>query len=296
MSTVSDSPELPASFQTRFFSNAIRRSDVQNGVCEIDGDAISLRAGSQAVEIPLETVQDLTVGTPPEKFNNEIEEVFGIKFTANQTPRVCFIEYDPEQEVIFQQQLFAEIINGKRAVVEYGAQKGGQQTGTDADQVRLGIKPDSVVFRAKDQSPKSIALGEIVNIQSGKRTVGGRKRDVIKVDHMKSQTRFTSYLGFIDTRIQNLFNRYLRTEYSNLQSDIEETEVSETIIQLIVGYYTTQNIEQTMRALTGGNKDEFESLYEEAMEHGLVTHPDDGVGLTQKGKMLANTELNTVNV
>ena len=295
MSSLGDSPDLSASFQTRFYSNAIRRSDIQNGVCEIDGEGISLRAGSQAVDIALDDVIDLTLGTPPEKFTDDFEQVFGIKFRPANTPRVCFIGYDPEYADIFSYQLFAEIINGADGRAELGARMGGQQRNTAAEQVQVAIKPDRVVFKTETTTTKPIALGEIVSIKSGKRTIGERKRDAIKVDYMDSQTRVTSYLSLTETRQQRLFNRYLRTEYADLEAEIAETDVSEAETQLIVGYYTTQNLKQTMRALTDGNTSEFESLYEQAMDHGLVTHPDDGVSLTQKGKMLANTELATVN-
>jgi helix-turn-helix protein len=295
MSTVGNSTDFSASFQTRFYSNAIRRSDVQNGVCEIDGDSISLRAGSQSLDISLDDVTDLTLGTPPEQFDDELEQVFGIKFSPAGGSGVCFIEYDPEYADIFEYQLFAAIINGADGLAELGAQKGGQQTGTDAEQVEVAIEPDRVVFETDSVSSKTVALGEIVNIKSGKRTIGEAKRDAIKVDYMKSQTRITSYLSLIETRLQHLFNRYLRTEYAELEAEIDETDVSEAETQLVVGYYTTQNLKQTMHALTDGNTSEFESIYEDAIDHGLVTHPDDGVGLTQKGKMLANTELETVN-
>lgn len=295
MSVVGDPTGSTASFQTRFYSNAIRRSDVQHGVCEIDGDSIALRAGSQSLDIPFESVTDLTVGTPPDRLVDEFDEAVGIKFKPGDSQRLCFIEYDPEYAEIFEHQLYAEIINGAAGMVEFGAQKGGQQTDAATKQVQVGIKPDRVVFKIDDTTTKSIALGEIVNIQFGKRTLGERKRDVIKVDHMKSQTRFTSYLSLASSRIQSIFNRYLRTEYAHLQSEIAEADVSEAETQLVVGYYTTHDLKQTMHALTGGNTAEFESIYEEAMEHGLVTHPDDGVGLTQKGKMLANTELDVVN-
>lgn len=284
-----------ASFQTRFYSNAIRRSDIQNGVCEIDGDSISLRAGTQSVDIAFAAVTNLTIGTPPERVADDFTQVVGIKFTPADAERVCFIEYDPDYADVLEYHLFAKIINGATGLVEFGAQKGGQQTDTTAQQVQVVIKPNRVVFKLDTGATKAIALGEIVNIQFGKRTVEKAKRDVIKVDHMKSQTRTTSYLTLSETRLQRLFNRYLRTEYTHLQAEIDDTDVSEAETQLVVGYYTTHDLTQTMHALTDGNTAEFESIYEQALDHGLVTHPDDGVGLTQKGKMLANTELDTVN-
>lgn len=295
MSVVGDSTGPTASFQTRFYSNAIRRSDIQNGVCEIDGDGISLRAGSQAVDIEFAAVTDLTVGTPSERFTDELEKAFGIKFRAAGTSRVCFIEYDPEVADVFEYELFAAIINGAAGLVEFGAQKGGQQRDTAAKRVEVAIDPERVVFKLDGSATKSIALGDIVNIQFGKRTLRGSKRDVIKVDHMEFQTRTTSYLSLHEDRLQHLFNRYLRSEYAELQAEIEEADVSEAETQLVIGYYSTQDLKQTMHSLTDGNTSEFESIYEQALEHGLVTHPDDGVGLTQKGKMLANTELAVVN-
>jgi helix-turn-helix protein len=295
MSAVGNSTDFTASFQTRFYSNAIRRSDVQNGVCEIDSDGISLRAGSQALDISLDDVRDLTVGSPPEKLSDDLDRVFGIKFTPGGNPRICFLEYDPEHADIFEYHLFAEIINGADGLVELAAQRGGQQTDADTERVEVAIDPERVVFERDAAPSKPIALGEIVNIKSGKRTIGESKRDAIKVDYMKSQTRITSYLSLIEPRLQHLFNRYLRTEYAELEAEIDATDVSEAETQLVIGYYTTQNLKQTMQALTDGNTSEFESIYEDALEHGLVTHPDDGVGLTQKGKMLANTELATVN-
>ena len=295
MSVAGDSTALTASFQTRFYSNAIRRSDIQHGVCEIDGDGVSLRAGSQALDIAFDAVMDLTVGTPPERFTEDFERIFGIKFIVADTPRLCFIEHDPEYADLFEYQLFAAVINGAAGLVELAAQKGGQQRDTTAEQVQVGINPDRVVFKLESTATKAIALGDIVNIQFGKRTLSGSKRDVIKVDHMESQTRTTSYLSLTEDRIQHVFNRYLRTEYGDLQAEIAAADVSEAETQLVIGYYTTHDLKQTMHALTDGNTSEFESIYEQALDHGLVTHPDDGVGLTQKGKMLANTELAVVN-
>ena len=295
MAVVGTLTDSVTSFQTRFYSDTIRRSDVQNGVCEVDGDSISLRAGSQALDIPLDAVVDLTFGTPPEKLSDEFAQVFGIKFTPAETPHVCFIKHDSDYADIFEYHLFAEMINGADGCVELGAQKGGQQTDADTKRVTVSIDPNRVVFQMDDTATNAIALGDIVNIQSGKRTIGGAKRDAIKLDYMNSQIRVTSYLSLAETRLQHLFNRYLRTEYAELKSEIETTDVSEAETQLVVGYYSTQDITQTMHALTDGNTSEFESIYEQAMEHGLVSDPDDSVGLTQKGKMLANTELQMVN-
>ena len=290
-----DPAGFTARFQTRFYSTAIRRSDIQNGVCEVDGDSISLRAGTQSVAIAVDAITNLTTGTPPERFEDAFTTVVGIKFTPKDSSHVCFIEYDPEYADVFEYHLFAKPINGATGVVEFGAKKGGQQTDTAAQRVQVAIKPDRVVFTPETGGTESIALGEIVSIQLGKRTIGGAKRDVIKIDHMNSQTRTTSYLSLTQPRLQRLFNRYLRTEYAQLHTEIKETNVSEAETQLVVGYYTTHDLTQTMHALTDGNRSAFESLYEQALDHGLVTHPDDGVGLTQKGKMLANTELETVN-
>ena len=66
-----DPAGFTARFQTRFYSTAIRRSDIQNGVCEVDGDSISLRAGTQSVAIAVDAITNLTTGTPPERFEDE---------------------------------------------------------------------------------------------------------------------------------------------------------------------------------------------------------------------------------
>jgi helix-turn-helix protein len=282
-------------FRTRFYATAIRRSDIQNGVCKLTDDRLSLRAGTQSVAISFDAVRNLSIGAAPDRVADAFDQVVGIKFRPADTTEICFIEYDPAYADVFAYQLFAKLINGATGVVEFGAQKGGQQTDTATTRVEVAIDPNRVVFNPTTTSSKAIALGEIVNIQFGKRTVGGTKRDVIKVDHMDAQTRTTSYLSLDERRLQRLFNRYLRTEYAQLRAEIEDTAVSEAETQLVIGYYTTHNLTQTMHALTDGNTSKFESLYQQALDHGLVTHPDDGVGLTQKGKMLANTELHTVN-
>jgi helix-turn-helix protein len=291
MSGAGDDVVLSASWQTRFFTNAIQMSDARKGICELDSDSISLRAGSQSQEIRLGDITDITVGSPPDQFSDEFDEVFGIKFRVSGDSRVCFIKYDADHADVFEHKLFAAVINGASGIVEYAAVEGGRRTDTDSQQVVVTIEPGRVVFDADTGPTKTIQLGDIVNIQTGSRTVGEAKRDVIKVDHMEDETQVTTYLSLIETRIQHLLNRYLRKEYAQLQSELSETEISDSETELVIGYYTTQDLEQTMETLTGGNKHEFESIYEQALDHGLVTHPDDGVSLTQKGKMLANTEL-----
>jgi helix-turn-helix protein len=290
-----DGSGLSASWQTRFFTNAISMSEARKGICEIDGRTISLRAGSQSQTIEFDEIHDITVGSPPEKLAGEFDDAFGIKFTAGGQSRICFLEYDADREEIFDYHIFEEIINGARGVVQYGAVQGGQQTDASSSQMKIAIEPERVGFNLKPGGEKEIALGDIVDMQAGKRTVGDTKRDVIKVDHMEDQTIITTYLSLVETRIQHLLNRYMGREFNKLQSEIADTEISETMTELVIGYYTTRDIEQTMQTLTGGDKYEFESIYEEALDLGLVTHPDDGVGLTQKGRMLANTEIEVVN-
>jgi helix-turn-helix protein len=295
MSVTKDDSGLSTSWQTRFFTNAISMSEARKGICEIDGRTISLRAGSQSQTIEFDEIHDITVGSPPEKLAGEFDDAFGIKFTAGGQSRICFLDYDADRVEIFDYHIFEEIINGARGVVEYGAVRGGQQTDASSSQMKIAIEPERVGFNLKTGGEKEIALGDIVDMQAGKRTVGDTKRDVIKVDHMEDQTIITTYLSLVETRIQHLLNRYMGREFNKLQSEIADTEISETETELVIGYYTTRDIEQTMQTLTGGDKYEFESIYEEALDHGLVTHPDDGVGLTQKGRMLANTEIEVVN-
>jgi helix-turn-helix protein len=295
MSFTGDYSIPETSWQTRFFTNAVSMSEVRKGICELDSDSILLRAGSQSQDIHLEAITDIINGSPPESFADEFDQVFGVKFTDSGNSRLCFIKYDADYANLFEHKLFAEVIDGARGVIEYGAIKGGQQTDATSQQVKGAVKPDRVIFNSNASPKRTIQLGDIVNIQTGSRTVGEAKRDVIKVDHMENETQVTTYLSLIETRIQHLLNRYLRKEYAQLQADLSDTEVSESETELVVGYYTTQDLEQTMQTLTNGNKYEFESIYEQALNHGLVTHPDDGVDLTQKGKMLANTELAVVN-
>jgi helix-turn-helix protein len=205
------------------------------------------------------------------------------------------MEHDSERAEIFEFELFAKIINGARGVVKWGAMRGGQQTDVTSDQVEVAIKPEGVVVNKQAGSTREIGLGDIVNIQAESRTVDEAKRNVIKVDHMVEKKRITSYVSLINPRIQHLLNRYMRKEYAQLRDEISTTDISETETQLIIGYYTTQDIRETMQTLTGGDKHEFEAVYEQALDHGLVSHPDDGIGLTQKGRMLANVEIESVN-
>lgn len=287
--------EFSASWQTQLYTNAVSMSDVRKGICDIDSERISIRAGRHSQEIDLGDITDITVGSPPKAFTDDFDDVFGIKFAPGETSRVCFIDHDSQHADIFDYHLFAEIINGASGVVEFGAMKGGQQTDASSQHVQVAINPDRVVFNPSEEQRTELTLGDIVNIQTGSRTVGEQKRDVIKVDYMDEKTRVTSYVSLIETRIQHLLNRYLRKEYAQLQAEISETAITEPETELVIGYYTTQNLEQTVETLTDGNKHEFETIYEQALDHGLVTHPDDGVNLTQKGKMLANTELEVVN-
>lgn len=295
MGVAGDEATLSESWQARIFTDSMEMSEPQRGICEISNDSISIRAGRQSQTIEFNDIRDITVGDPPDSFTDEFDEVFGIKFKPSTKPRICLIEYDPDRVDIFEHRLFAEMINGANGVIELGAMKGGQQRDVSSKQIQVAIKPDGVVFKLQSGSTTEIALGDIVNIQTGSRTVGEAKQNVIKLDHMKDKTRVTSYVSIVETRIQHLLNRYMRKEYAQLREEISETEISQTETQLIVGYYTTQDIDQTMQTLTGGDKYKFESIYEKALDHGLVTHPDDGVGLTQKGRMLANTEIETVN-
>jgi helix-turn-helix protein len=258
---------------------------------------VSLRTGGKSQRIAFSDILDVTVGPPPERFADVFDKVFGIKFSdSSGTPKSCFIDYTPQHAELFEYQIFANIINGSSGVAKLGAVRGGQQTNASTGRVAVAVDTDRVAFKLASGAIKEISLGDIVNIQTGSRTVGGEKRRVVTVNHMEEQTRVTSYLSLLKERPQNLLNRYLRREYSKLKQELQAVEISEAETELVIGYYTTHDIEQTMQTLTSGDKYRFESIYEDALNHGLVTDPDSGiVGLTQKGRMLANLELEAVN-
>jgi helix-turn-helix protein len=266
--------------------------------CKIQRDKLIINAKIDSVDreiIRFDSISDLTISPPPLAFQDQLFTTVNIKFKRSDSQtKLCLIEYDDEYEQIFKHDIFNQILSGTKAITHFTAKKGGNKTNTSPIKAIVRVGKDTIHFDSK-QKHRHIELGDIVNIKENRRQIGGERRDVLTVDHTANEAVLTSHIHIVEENHQNLFRRYVRREYASLLTEVSDIDPSEAIVELIVGLYTTDDLKQTASALTGNNTAEFESLYQEAIDYGLVTHPSNGTQLTQKGRLLANKELESVN-
>lgn len=266
--------------------------------CEIQRDKLTVTPQTDSKNeeiIEFDSIRDLTISPPPLAFQDQLFTTVNIKFQrADSKSNVCLIEYDDEYEQLFKHKLFDKIVSGTKTIAHFAARKGGNKTSTSPMKTITKITQNTIHFKSKEKH-RSLELGDIINLKETQRNMAGEKRNVLTVDHTENGTVFTSHIHIVEEQNRNLFRRYIRREYSTLLKEVNDMDPSKAITELVIGLYTTGSLKQTASALTGNNTAKFESLYQTAIGQGLVTHPSNGTALTQKGKLLANKELESVN-
>jgi helix-turn-helix protein len=95
-------------------------------------------------------------------------------------------------------------------------------------------------------------------------------------------------------RKMSILGRYLRLEYSDLMSDLEDVSLSEEQIETLVAIYST-GPSVSLAAVLGQDASQVSMILTDLQKNELVVDGEDGPKLTPKGRVVVSNHLEDVN-
>jgi helix-turn-helix protein len=252
-------------------------------------------AGSDdRLTIPLSEVVDVVVGNVPPDLRDICDDTVTVGYRENGTVETVLVEGEGDTMRKFSNVLFKALLNGAEGVTKHPARVGGRVTDADASQARLAVGSRSVDVRTPDDSFE-IDLSSVVDFDRSTRAPGGTERPTILVNHVNDGTVLTSLLSPDSRRKLNLLGRYLRIEYGQLMSEIDDITLSDPEKQVLITVYATGGDIDFGRVLDG-NAAQATNVLNSLRKKELIDEHDDGISLTSEGQIIATHRLEDVNM
>jgi helix-turn-helix protein len=248
-----------------------------------------------SLHIPLSSIFDIAIGHVPPELGEFFESTVTVAFERDDRRRVAAVEASDDHVRKFATVLFKAILNGTEVTVRSPARRGGRVTDEPFVATRLSLEPQTVWLRSGGEDV-SIELGSVTNFDRDKRVVGGRERPVLVVDHMAGGQTLTTLAATRSARKLSLLGRYLRMEYADLVSDIQDVELTEDKTEVLVALYSGANAPGVSLAnVLDMDASELTMLLNDLAADDLVEDTESGTELTPKGRVVATNHLEDVD-
>lgn len=248
-----------------------------------------------SLHIPLSSIFDIAVGHVPPELGDFFESTVTVAFERDDRRYVAAVEASGDQVQKFATVLFKTILNGTEVRVQSPARRGGRVTEEPFVGARLHLEPQTVRFRSEDAGV-SIDLGSVTSFDRDKRVFGGSERPVLVVDHMEGGQALTTLAGTQSARKLSLLGRYLRMEYADLVSEVQDIELTEDKTEVLVALYSGADAPGVSLAnILDMESSQVTMLLNDLSADGLVEDTDSGTDLTAKGRVVATNHLEDVN-
>lgn len=291
------SESVVADFVGRFYTPDVATpgtgaaGDVPRGRILLGEDQLVLAADEIEEHVPLSAVFDVKLGEVPDKLGPYFDDTVTVAYTNGDERRVVAIEGDDEHIEKFGTVLFKTLLNGTDALVKHPARRGGRVTGAEPRRAKLAVSRGGIGFRTPDGRVE-IDLDTVVDVERADRGFGG-DHPVVQFRHLADETAQTTEAAIASSRLTNLLGRYVRTRYSDVQSELDDVGVSEEEEEVLVALYTAPGVSLS-------NVVEFDSqrltvVLRSLREKSLIAETDRETELTVKGQMLASQRLEQVN-
>jgi helix-turn-helix protein len=226
----------------RFNSDLFSGTDLTTGRVVLSEAELVLAAGKQErLTIPIAAIFDISIGWVPEDLGDFFNSTVTIAFERNEKQMVVAIEGSNHNIDRFGTVLFKSILNGTKAKLMDRSRVGGRVTDAQFESSELFLTQNAVEFRQGDDS-FTVDLSLITDFGRFVRDINGTERPVIAFRHTKSGTALTTLTALPSTRKMELFDRYLRREYSELMEDLEAIDLTTEKKELLVTLYSMGEI------------------------------------------------------
>lgn len=250
----------------------------------------------EKVTIPLSNVFDIAVDHMPADLGDFFESTVTIAFRDEGTPQVAVVEAGNDKIQKFETVLFKAILNDTEITVRSPARVGGRVTDTDFRAARLLVEPDAVQFKHGDGTVE-IPLSTVSGFDLSKREIAGKPRPTLEVRHVQADRSTTTIVSTDNSRKMSILGRYVRIEYAELLSELEDVELTDDRTRILVALYAgAGDGDVSVADVVGKDPSQITTLLVEMEEDDLVVDAADCPTLTHKGRVVVNNNFDDANV
>ncbi|WP_418281757.1 CheF family chemotaxis protein [Halorubrum sp. DTA98] len=244
--------------------------------------------------MPLASVFDVAVGTVPSDLRSFFSDTVTIAYSAGNARRTAVIEGEPDDMDRFTRVLFKAILRNVTVTVRHPAKVGGHVTDASDRTASLKLSPGAIGF-IDCPDPFTVDLSTVVDYERTDRTLGGKTRPALVFEHVPETRTVTSIATVPNERALNVLGRYIKLEYSEVLTEVEELDPTEEELEILVSIYSAGG-EASIADIVTGDATRTSMVLDSLREDGLVVDGERGTALTRKGQMVINSYMESINV
>jgi len=287
------SESVIADFVAAFNSEASARAEPAKGRILLSEKRLVLAGDEGKVTVPLSSIFDISVGQVPDDLGDFFSSTVTVAFERNGDRMVAAVEADDDKIEKFTTVLFKAVLNGTDVTVKHPASVGGRVTDAPFAPAKLYLKPGSVRFKRSDDTV-DIDLSTVSEFNRIAREIDGTEQPVLAVRHLDDGQASLSLAAMDSPREMSILGRYLRMEYSELISDLEDVTLSEEQVELLVAIYST-GPSVSLANVLDVETSQLTMVLNDLRSDELVVDAGDGPKLTPKGRVVVSKHLEDVN-
>jgi helix-turn-helix protein len=189
----------------------------------------------------------------------------------------------------FKWALYDAILDGEVMLAKHPAVEGGVIQEVDWEKARLSVEPDTLGLAVASGSFVEVELADVGTVESAERTVSGKTRPVVEVEHTEGETSVETHIAGTDRRsdlLGSLLEEGARRNEVDVDLDGEERQV------LMALYSGVSPFE--IPEFVGLETEEVEAIYERLIELEVLdeVRKRREVALTTRGRNLASESIN----
>jgi len=282
-----------ADFVARFLPDDRGGPEPVTGRVVLSQKRLVFASGDGRTTIPLADVFDVVVGHVPQDLSEYFNDTVAIAYTVLGERRTAIVEADADAITRFRTVLFKALLGGTTVRVKHPAKVGGRYTDATARKASLRLDERAVTFRGFE-APLRIDLSSVTHMEKTELTINGRTRPALNVQFTEDGREITSEVVVSSSTRMNLLGRYLRLEYSDLLTEIDEIDISDVETELLVALYSGA-AETDASNVLGKDPSTVTMLLNTLEEKELVASTDEGTKLTSLGRLAVSERVETVN-
>ncbi|OYR55869.1 CheF family chemotaxis protein [Halorubrum halodurans] len=282
-----------ADFVGRVHASDVGDDEPVRGRVLLSQRRLVLATADARTTIPLSRVFDVVVGTVPGDLKSFFSDSVTVAYERGGTRSTALVEGEPDDMDRFTRLLFTALLRDVTVTVRHPAKVGGRVT--DATDRKASVSPSagSIGFVGCDE-PFSVDLSTVIDYDRTARTLAGTRRPALVFRHVPEDRTVTSIVTVPDERTLNVLGRYIRLEYEEVRTEIEELDPTEEELEVLVSIYSAGG-EASVSQVVTGDATRTSMILDSLRESGLVVDGEAGAALTRKGRMVVTTYLESVN-
>lgn len=243
------------------------------------------------ISIPLSSVFDVGKSNVPQELKDYVKNAVSIAYEKDGSSYIVVLKADDYALDKFRYLVYKALLNGVSVEVRHPARVGGRVVGeAEWEKTKLKVGDHSLVLA----DVVKVDVNSVYSVSVKGIEVRDSEVKVLSIDHATEKGVVTTQLNISDPRHLNIVGRYIRSEYRRISKDADSLDLSGEEKKIMVGVYSGVREEQ-LPGMLNMDVPEVNMLLNQLLEKGIIRQTDDGVQLTNKGKVVANRKLEDVN-